>query len=140
MEGGIPIGWAYSTWRCHAKIRYRSIPGRKNYGPGCYPSYDRVNNFHWNIVHTVFVVSNGGAIAVLAPLVIGMAQTGGLDPRPLAFMAAICTSNSLILPTHQVNALGVSSGGYGNADYLKAGSGMTLVFLAITVFHLYFLL
>ena len=94
------------------------------------------------ILSTLFslFMSNVGAIVVLAPLVISMAQIGGLDPRPLVLMAAVSTSNSFILPTHQVNALLMSSGGYRNADYLKAGSGITLIFLAIAVFYFYLLL
>ncbi|MFO7718975.1 MAG: SLC13 family permease [Gillisia sp.] len=83
-------------------------------------------------------MSNVGAIVVLAPLVIGMAGIAGIDPRPLVLMAAVCAANSFILPTHQVNAFLMSSGGYRNADYIKAGSGMTVLFLTITVFMFYF--
>jgi di/tricarboxylate transporter len=83
-------------------------------------------------------MSNVGAIVVLAPLVIGMAGIAGMDPRPLVLMAAVCAANSFILPTHQVNAFLMSSGGYRNADYLKAGSGMTILFLIITVLMFYF--
>ena len=83
-------------------------------------------------------MSNVGAIVVLAPLVIGMAGIAGMDPRPLVLMAAVCVANSFILPTHQVNAFLMSSGGYRNADYIKAGSGMTVLFLTITVFVFYF--
>ncbi len=89
------------------------------------------------VLSTVFslFMSNVGAIVVLTPLVIGMA---GIDPRPLVLMAAVCAANSFILPTHQVNAFLMSSGGYRNADYLKAGSGMTILFLAVTVTLFYF--
>ncbi len=83
-------------------------------------------------------MSNVGAIVVLAPLVMSMAQIGGLDPRPLALMAAVCAANSFILPTHQVNAFLMSSGGYRNADYFKAGGAMTLLFLAVVVPVFYF--
>lgn len=83
-------------------------------------------------------MSNVGAIVVLAPLVIGMAGIADIDPRPLVLMAAVCAANSFILPTHQVNAFLMSSGGYRNADYMKAGSGMTILFLAITVSMFYF--
>jgi di/tricarboxylate transporter len=83
-------------------------------------------------------MSNVGAIVVLAPLVIGMAGIAGIDPRPLVLMAAVCVANSFILPTHQVNAFLMSSGGYRNADYIKAGSGMTILFLTITVSLFYF--
>ncbi len=89
---------------------------------------------------TVFslFMSNVGAIVVLAPLVIGMAGIAGIDPRPLVLMAAVCAANSFILPTHQVNAFLMSSGGYRNADYIKAGSGLTIIFLTITVLIFYF--
>ncbi|MCA1803623.1 MAG: anion permease, partial [Rhodothermaceae bacterium] len=83
-------------------------------------------------------MSNVGAIVVLAPLVIGMAGIAGIDPRPLVLMAAVTVANSFILPTHQVNAFLMSSGGYRNADYIKAGSGMTILFLTITVSMFYF--
>ncbi len=87
------------------------------------------------------LISNVGAVIVLAPLVMSMARMGGLDPRTMALMAAVCTANSFILPTHQVNALLMASGGYRNADYLKAGAGLTVLFLAIVVsiFYLFYL-
>ena len=95
------------------------------------------------ILATVFslLMSNVGAIMVLAPLVMSMAQIGGLDPRPLTLLAAVCVSNSFVLPTHQVNAMMMSSGGYRNSDYIKAGGGMTLVFIvvAVSVFYFFFL-
>ena len=92
------------------------------------------------VLSTVFslFMSNVGAIVVLAPLVIGIAGIAGIDPRPLVLMAAVCAANSFILPTHQVNAFLMSSGGYRNADFIKAGSGMTILFLTITVFIFYF--
>ena len=92
------------------------------------------------ILSTLFslFMSNVGAIVVLAPLVMSMAQIGGLDPRPLALMAAVCAANSFILPTHQVNAFLMSSGGYRNADYFKAGGVMTLLFLVVVVPVFYF--
>lgn len=83
-------------------------------------------------------MSNVGAIVVLAPLVMGMAQIAGLDPRPLVLLAAVSTSNSFILPTHQVNALLMPSGGYRNADYLRAGGGMTLIFFTVVIIIFYF--
>jgi len=79
------------------------------------------------------LMSNVGAIMVLAPLVMNMGIMGGMDSRPLALLAAVCAANSFLLPTHQVNAFLMSSGGYRNADYLKAGGGMTLIFLFVAV-------
>lgn len=96
--------------------------------------------FMIGLLATIFslFMSNVGAIVVLAPLVIEMAQIGQLDPRPLALMAAVCVANSFVFPTHQVNALIMSPGGYRNADYFKAGVGMTLLFLIVVVLFFYF--
>jgi di/tricarboxylate transporter len=91
------------------------------------------------VLSTAFslLMTNVGAIVMLAPLVIEMATLYGLDPRPLTLMAAVCAANSFLIPTHQVNALLMSPGGYRNADYLKAGSGMTLIFLVIVILFFY---
>ena len=68
-------------------------------------------------------------------------RIGGLDPRPLVLIVAVCAANSFILPTHQVNAMLMTSGGYQNKDYFKAGGGMTVLFLlvVIAVFYLFYL-
>ncbi|UJP64205.1 SLC13 family permease [Mongoliitalea daihaiensis] len=95
------------------------------------------------VISTIFslFMSNVGAVVVLAPLVIGMAEIAGLDPRPLVLLAAVGVSNSFLLPTHQVNALMISAGGYQNKDYIKAGSGLTIIFIVLTVavFYLFYI-
>lgn len=87
------------------------------------------------------IMSNVASTVVLVPLVINMAQIGGIDPRPLVLMVAVCAANSFILPTHQVNAMLMTPGGYRNADYLKAGGGITILFIIVvtSVFYLFFL-
>jgi hypothetical protein len=42
-------------------------------------------------------ISNIGAVVVLAPLVIGMAEIACLDPRPLVLLAANSVSNSFFV-------------------------------------------
>ena len=84
------------------------------------------------------VMSNVGAVVVLAPLVVGIGMIAGVDPRPLVLLAAVNAGNSFILPTHQVNALMMTAGGYKTKDYFKAGGGMTVVFLVVSVFFFYF--
>ncbi|MBN1231720.1 MAG: SLC13 family permease [Anaerolineales bacterium] len=86
-------------------------------------------------------MSNVVSTIILAPLVINIAQQTGMDPAPLVLLVAVSSSNSFILPTHQVNALYKSSGGYRNSDFVKAGSLMTLLYIAITVsiFYLFYL-
>ncbi|MBN1370210.1 MAG: SLC13 family permease [Dehalococcoidaceae bacterium] len=87
------------------------------------------------VMGTVFslFMSNVAATVILVPLVINMAQISGYDPRALVLLVAVAAGNSFILPTHQVNALLKTPGNYTNRDYLKAGGGMTLVFLVVVV-------
>lgn len=92
------------------------------------------------ILSTAFslVMSNVGAVVVLAPLVVGIGVLAGVDPRPLVLLAAVNAGNSFVLPTHQVNALMMTAGGYKTRDYFKAGGGMTILFLFVSVFFFYF--
>jgi len=78
-------------------------------------------------------MSNVAATVVLVPLIVIVGARTGIDPRPLALLVAVCASNSFVLPTHQVNALLMSPGGYRNRDYIKAGGIMTLIFLVVAV-------
>ncbi|MBN2542021.1 SLC13 family permease [bacterium] len=91
------------------------------------------------VLSTLFslFMSNVAAAVILVPLVISLAQLTGLDPRPLSLLVAVSAANSFILPTHQVNALLMSPGGYHNADYLKAGGIMTIIFIVIAVSFTY---
>ncbi|WFN34484.1 SLC13 family permease [Methanogenium sp. S4BF] len=84
-------------------------------------------------------MSNVAATVLLVPLVIIIGTSTGLDPRGLALLVALCASNSFVLPTHQVNAFLMTPGGYRNADYLRAGGGMTILFLFITTGLVYIL-
>lgn len=79
------------------------------------------------------VMSNIAATVLLVPLALVMADSFGLDPRGLALLVGICTSNSFLLPTHPVNALLMGPGNYLTRDYIVPGSIMTVVFILIAV-------
>jgi di/tricarboxylate transporter len=84
------------------------------------------------------VMSNVGATVLLVPLSINFAlaaQIAGIDadPRIFALTVAIATSNSFLIPTHQVNALIMGPGGYRVKDFLKAGGIMTLLFMVVAL-------
>ncbi|WP_455384925.1 SLC13 family permease [Acidihalobacter prosperus] len=85
------------------------------------------------VLATVFslVMSNVGATVLLVPLAVSMAVEAGGDPRLFALIVGLATSNSFIIPTHQVNALIMGPGGYRVKDYLKAGGVMTVLFLVV---------
>jgi di/tricarboxylate transporter len=92
------------------------------------------------IIATVFtlVMSNVGATVLLVPLAIQMALGVGADPAIFALTIALATSNSFLLPTHQVNALIMGPAGYKVKDFMKAGAGMTLLFLVVMMLMLNF--
>ena len=65
------------------------------------------------------------------PIAVGIALTTGANPTMYALIIALSTSNSFILPTHQVNALIMGPGGYRVADFIRVGSGMSLIFIVV---------
>lgn len=87
------------------------------------------------VLATVFtlLLSNVGATVLLVPLAINLAVAVGANPAVFALTVALATSNSFLIPTHQVNALIMGPGGYQVADFLKAGSIMTVMFLVVMV-------
>jgi di/tricarboxylate transporter len=91
------------------------------------------------LLSTVFtlVISNVGATVLLVPLVVNMALAAGADPRMAAMVVGLATSNSFILPTHQVNALYMGPGRYRSVDFMKAGTFVSIVFLVVMIAILY---
>jgi di/tricarboxylate transporter len=94
------------------------------------------------LLATVFtlVMSNVGATTILVPIAISIALATGANPVMYALIIALSTSNAFILPTHQVNALIMGPGGYRVTDFIRVGSGMSVVFLVVmlTVVNLVF--
>ncbi len=84
------------------------------------------------------VTSNVGATVLLVPLCMNMALEAGIDPKMAALTVGIAASNTFVLPTHQVNALIMRPGGYKPADYVKAGTGMTIIYISVMIAMLYF--
>ena len=77
------------------------------------------------------VMSNVGATVLLVPLAVNIAIGAGGNPAVFALTVAIATSNSFLIPTHQVNALIMGPGGYKVVDFMKAGGIMTILFLVV---------
>lgn len=93
------------------------------------------------LIATIFTLfmSNVATTILLVPLAMTIATGIGFDPRAFALLVAISASNSFALPTHQVNAFLLSAGGYKNADYLKAGIPLSLLFIGVAVMVIYLL-
>jgi di/tricarboxylate transporter len=79
------------------------------------------------------VMSNVGATVLLVPIAINLALAAGADPAMFALTVAISTSNSFLIPTHQVNALIMGPGNYRVADFLRVGGFMTVIFLVVSL-------
>lgn len=79
------------------------------------------------------VMSNVGATVLLVPLAMNIAVGIGENPAVFALLVALATSNSFIIPTHQVNALIMGPGGYSVKDFVKAGGIMTVLFLVVLI-------
>jgi di/tricarboxylate transporter len=79
------------------------------------------------------VMSNVGATVLLVPLAVNIAINIGANPAVFALTVALATSNSFLIPTHQVNALTMGPGGYRVVDFLKAGGIMTILFMVVLV-------
>ena len=77
------------------------------------------------------VMSNVGATVLLVPLAVNIAIGVGADPAVYALTVAIATSNSFLIPTHQVNALIMGPAGYRVPDFMRAGGIMTVLFLVV---------
>lgn len=79
------------------------------------------------------VMSNVGATVLLVPLAVNIAIGVGADPVMFAITVALATSNSFLIPTHQVNALIMGPGGYRVPDFMRAGGIMTILFLLVMI-------
>ena len=79
------------------------------------------------------VMSNVGATVLLVPLAVNIAIGAGANPAVFALTVALATSNSFLIPTHQVNALIMGPAGYRVADFLRAGGIMTVLFLIVLI-------
>jgi di/tricarboxylate transporter len=83
------------------------------------------------------LMSNVAATVLLVPLVIGIAGIGGLSAHALVLQVGVCAANSFVIPTHHVNALLMTPGGYRVFDYIKAGSILSVIFLVISTLMIY---
>ena len=91
------------------------------------------------LLSTVFtlVISNVGATVLLVPLVVNLAIAAHADPRMAALVVGLATSNSFILPTHQVNALYMGPGRYRSVDFMKAGAVISVLFIIVMIGAIY---
>ena len=79
------------------------------------------------------LLSDVGATVVLVPIALHVAVAVGADPRLYAIVTTLATSNSFLIPTHQVNALITGPGGYSTKDFIWVGSFVSVIYLVVLV-------
>ena len=93
------------------------------------------------LLTTVFslFMSNVAATVLMVPLVLEIAGGIGISPQALVLQVGVCAANSFIIPTHHVNALLMTPGGYQVSDYLRAGSLLSVLFIFVSAGMLFLL-
>ena len=79
-------------------------------------------------------ISNTATAVLLAPIAIGAAQDLGVSPYPLAMCVAMGASAALMTPVSSpVNTLVVVPGRYSFMDFVKVGTPMGLIIMAVSL-------
>lgn len=74
------------------------------------------------------LLSNNAVAVVVTPVAIGLAQTLGLDPRPVVILVMLGASFGFATPIgYQCNLLVYGPGGYRFADFLKVGIPLNIL-------------
>ncbi len=79
------------------------------------------------------IVSNNAVAVICTPIVITLAQTLGVDPRPLVIVVMIGASASFATPIgYQTNTLVYGPGGYRFSDFLRFGVPLNVICAVVT--------
>jgi di/tricarboxylate transporter len=77
-------------------------------------------------------VTNNAVAVVMTPVAIAIAESIGVDPRPLVVGVMIAASAAFATPIgYQTNTLVYSAGGYRFADYVRIGAPLNLLVGAV---------
>jgi len=78
------------------------------------------------------LMSNNAAAALAFPVALGVAQQLGLDPMPFVMAVLYGASCSFLTPYgYQTNLMVMSPGRYTLSDFVRAGTPIALVFIAV---------
>lgn len=73
-------------------------------------------------------------VVLLAPVVLQMADRMSLSPYPLMMGVSLAASAAFMTPfSHKCNLLVMGAGGYKSTDYVKVGTPLTILVLAVLI-------
>ena len=79
-------------------------------------------------------LSNNAAVALMVPIALGIANSCGIDPRPLVIACCIAASASFATPIgYQTNTYVYGVGGYRFYDFTKVGLPLNLICFVVSV-------
>ncbi|MFC4024317.1 SLC13 family permease [Oceanobacillus longus] len=85
------------------------------------------------------LITNSAAAILMIPIGLEMAASLQMDPIGFAVTIAIASSASFITPIgYQTNLIVYGPGGYKFTDYIKIGTPLSVIVMAITVIIVYF--
>ncbi|WP_087973174.1 SLC13 family permease [Oceanobacillus rekensis] len=85
------------------------------------------------------LITNSAAAILMIPIGLEMAASLQIDPMGIAVLIAIASSASFITPIgYQTNLIVYGPGGYKFTDYIKIGTPLSLIVMAMTVTIVYY--
>jgi di/tricarboxylate transporter len=79
-------------------------------------------------------LSNTAVVALMFPLIVRLAETAQVSPRPFVMAITLAASLSFMTPLgYQTNLMVMGPGGYRPSDYLKVGAPLTLVVTVVAL-------
>ncbi|MCF6171880.1 MAG: SLC13 family permease [Bacteroidales bacterium] len=80
------------------------------------------------------VITNIGAVAIVFPISLSLAEQLGANPKPFVLLVAYAAAASFITPIgYQTNLMVYGPGGYTFRDFMKIGLPLTILFMITTV-------
>ncbi|MFW5972915.1 MAG: SLC13 family permease [Bacteroidota bacterium] len=80
------------------------------------------------------VITNAAAVILMLPIALSVAGETNVDAHGLAIAVTIAASASFLSPVgYQTNLMVMSVGGYRFSDYFRAGIGVSLIVMLVTI-------